>query len=114
MRNEARVRGEREYTRARAGPDSRGRVRAREQKRAVGRLRQARSVGAVVSCLRGVREVVGEEEDVLGGVGRAGVRVRARALCVAKCWVMGEARESSPVVDSGGERQAIAEAASPM
>ena len=34
------VMGEREYTRARAGPESRGGVRAREQKRAVGRLEQ--------------------------------------------------------------------------
>ena len=55
--------------------------------------------------------MVGEEEDVLGGGGRAGA---GKSACVAKCWAMGEARESSPVVDSGGERQAIAEAASPM
>ena len=61
------VRGEQERTRARAGPESRGGVRARERKRVVGRLGQqrvpgclcrARSVRAAVSCLRGVREVV--------------------------------------------------------
>ena len=36
----ARVRREQERTRARAGPESRGGVRAREQKRAVGSLEQ--------------------------------------------------------------------------
>ncbi len=57
-----------------------------------------------------VREVVGGKGgDVLVGVGRAGAGADA---CAAKCWAMGEARESLPV--AGGERRAVAEAASPM
>ena len=45
--------------------------------------------------------MVGEEEDVLGGFGRAGVRVRARALAWRSAGRWGEARESSPVVGGG-------------
>ena len=54
-----------------------------------------------MSCLRGVREVVGEEEDVLGGVWPCGRAGAGKSACVAKCWAMGEARESSPVVGGG-------------
>ena len=80
------MRGEQERTRARAGPESRGGVRARERKRVVGRLGQQRALGclcrarcvrAAVSYLRGVMEVVEEGGDVLLGVGRVGIQVQA-------------------------------------
>jgi hypothetical protein len=76
------VRGEQERTRARAGPESRGGVRARERKRVVGRLGQqrvpgclcrARSVRAAVSRLRGFRGVVEEWGEVM---------VEAECACV--------------------------------
>ena len=88
------MRGEQERMRARAGPESREGVRARERKRVVGRLGQqrtpgcscrARSVRAAVSCLRGVREVVEEGGDKLLGLagwacrcGREGSRGEVR------------------------------------
>ena len=87
-RNGTRVHGEQECTQARAGPESRGGVRARERKivvgrlgqqRAPGRLRRARSAGAAVSCLGGVREVVEEWGDVMVEAGCACWRARVLA-----------------------------------
>ena len=80
--------------------------------RSAGALAPSEERGRRRELLKGVREVVGEEEDVLGGVGRAGVRVRARALAWRSAGRWG--RRGRAHLSSGGERQAIAEAASPM
>ena len=92
-------------------------MRARERKIVVGRLEQqrapgclcrARSAGAAVSCLEGVREVVEEWGDVMVEAGCACVCARG----CSRDEVLGDGRARAYLLPE--EMRAVVEAASPM